>query len=78
MPHTPGPWDKSNNYITSAVNNELICTCNSQTNADLIAAAPELLETCKAIVELDKDLVFPEVTNKAKQAINKAEGTTNK
>ncbi len=59
--HTPGPWkaDRAGNVETCGDDPALICECyqdphwqpdgvHAHSNAKLIAAAPELLEACKA------------------------------
>lgn len=60
MKHTPGPWSIGKSYtdeicIRESKGHELqaIAVCGSEmlANANLIAAAPELLEACKAMAE---------------------------
>jgi hypothetical protein len=53
MPHTPGPWTNDNNIEITA-GEKSICGMrfpfdseSNQSNARLIAAAPELLEACE-------------------------------
>ena len=43
-------------------------------NATLIAAAPELLAACKAMLAADDELDYPVVVKQARAAIAKAEG----
>ena len=55
MPHTPDPWTVINNTITAS-NGKTICTIPNNTqedsdNAQLIAAAPKMLEAIKEIAE---------------------------
>lgn len=56
MPHTPGPWQaklgRSMAFDVSIVNDEgHIVARTSESNGPLIAAAPELLEALRDIVE---------------------------
>jgi hypothetical protein len=88
MKHTPGPWkvyveSKHHAYIhafreglefsigeiyETAVPKEL------KSNARLIAAAPELLGACKALLAVDDELEYPTIVAQARAAIAKAEG----
>lgn len=83
MKHTPGPWrmgQEGNLRVYGPDNTSsagLIAETFNRENARLIAAAPELLEACKAALaeaeERDEDLganCWPEL----KAAIEKAEG----
>lgn len=60
--HTPGPWVASFTRLSEvrATNGAVIAKCqkltdltNLQANARLIAAAPELLDACMAMLEWD-------------------------
>ncbi len=77
--HTPGPWHYQENldaytHIVRDSNNGYVCKCsqdssrNTEDNARLIAAAPELLAALKIYVEKFGD------TGIAHAAIAKAEG----
>ena len=91
--HTPGPWSIVNwgeatdhPYIVPAKENpetqreSKICDVynpESEANARLIAAAPELLELCKEAVEVYYDAGLDNtdhVVKRMKSAIAKAEG----
>ena len=92
MTHTPGPWTYeigrgcktiSGRYHeiadTVGLDNEL--GGQDEANARLIAAAPELLEALKAILDIDNPpwghpghIDFNEGIEKAREAIAKAEG----
>lgn len=85
MSHTPGPWvvDSNGNYIDSATGipvARLSATAQLDDNARLIAAAPDLLEACKAAVAVlgkeyyDQPFEWRPVYPKLKAAIAKAEG----
>ena len=55
MSHTPGPWrlDKWNGYLLSSENISIVKFDVSRTrlqDAQLIAAAPDLLEACEAML----------------------------
>lgn len=90
MSHTPGPW-QVNPDIPHLVGNgtaevanlywgELISGMEMRANARLIAAAPELLEALKAVIEWDDDCPFMlgegfgELRERIETAIAKAEG----
>ncbi len=62
--HTPGPWHSTGRYVGSGHAKMNICECSDNSgcwsnapeavaNARLIAAAPELLEACMAMLEWD-------------------------
>ena len=91
--HTNAPWTFSNNRIWGTENEIALIRTQaalndspdagkraneeSQSNGNLIAAAPELLESLKAIVALSQDqgrMNLPECAGMAKAAIAKAEG----
>ena len=87
MKHTPGKWNVDNVFIVSN-DDELIAQIDpisedatsvymrnpkeARANARLIAAAPELLEACKRVV--NEVLGTGEIYWQCKQAIAKAEG----
>lgn len=88
--HTPGPWFVGETWKLRPpiyCNTGEICTTehgqeDSRANARLIAAAPELLEALKELVEwamdaateLDIPTHSPSCISKARAAIAKAEG----
>ena len=85
--HTPGAWiyQKGTNTIRSEKENYWLATMDSwdgavnhEANAHLIAAAPELLEALKGIIEIGKrdmsNQKYDSYFEYAKQAIAKAEG----
>lgn len=92
--HTPGPWTieyhsiqdgKGGQKLAKIHNNEIpIATVNAWTqtqvaNAQLIAAAPDLLEACKKMIQAFKNQSgLPLGLNapyfRIRKAINKAEG----
>ena len=90
MSHTPGPWKVDRPYIRGA--GRVIASLESgrnevedAANARLIAAAPELLEVCEALLALNNTLVVElsesdwlkykrEAERKAKAALAKAHG----
>lgn len=93
MGHTPGPWKVYNGSLVGhsdriVIKNEdsfdWVCSmqCSNipeyNDNARLIAAAPELLEALKGIIEIGKrDTTNPKYDGyfaEAKRAIAKAEG----
>ena len=92
MKHTPGPWhavqdrNGSNCDMLVETENFRIATCGradslvAQANANLIAAAPELLSACKATVADAEKAVNPASRlygyEALKAAIAKAEGQT--
>ena len=62
MSHTPGPWrwvqqrgtsERQGRRLTGGANIPIVWQhhCCSEANALLIAAAPDLLEACKAVLE---------------------------
>lgn len=87
--HTPGPWNiksfGSAEIIISAPTMPYVAvaspslhaqTGTGESNARLIAAAPELLEACKfALDHLDPSNGAEECREQVKKAIAKAEGT---
>lgn len=82
--YTPGPWKYGGNLKTGGVavtgTSGLICetladiTDDHRANARLIAAAPELLEALKYLVETYPVVFTSAGINQAKIAIAKAEG----
>lgn len=94
MTHTPGPWYAVDNghYIDINIADGLYSPSvasvlpsqflesgdNSKANADLIAAAPDLLEALKAMLEMygprGGDIVWDGPDEYARAAIAKAEG----
>lgn len=89
--HTPGPWEIEGNRIT-ALGRGIIAvtpmpqdggTFDVKENARLIAASPDLLESCQSLMRLLAEAIMagmpirPDVAdarNKAVAAINKATG----
>jgi len=90
MSHTPGPWfipkgrSAKDGAIWGGNPPVYICEClpaNScqRGNMQLIAAAPELLEACKAalsrLYEIDNEITSPsDLYEQIEAAIKKAEG----
>lgn len=91
MSHTPGPWSATANStdVFTKKDGVFVAKCydsilgagvkECQSNAQLIAAAPDLLEACKALVEKYDDstnnpLRKQHEIEKAKEVIAKAEG----
>lgn len=81
MSHTPGPWrlDKWNGYLLSSENISIVKFDVSRTrlqDAQLIAAAPDLLKALDAIINDDAE--YPQIdsklVDKARAAIKKARG----
>lgn len=89
--HTPAPWildyDKGIGRDVLSLKHGGICTVRRagrhddatfKANADLIAAAPELLEALKELYEYTRKLTMLreglDACTKARAAINKAEG----
>lgn len=84
--HTPGPWAVFDSEIVSHHTDQHIADApledgmnptEWQANAHLIAAAPELLETLKALVDAYEDPMLDDphsLVLAAKEAIAKAEG----
>jgi hypothetical protein len=78
--HTPGPWkyEPGTKTIRSQKENYWLASMNSwdgavnhEANARLIAAAPDLLEACRWLVDYAPT---PSDAAKARAAIDKAEG----
>lgn len=96
MKHTPGPWqevtdDDGNEWVVPKGHTpndmhtyfigDLESTCSEcHANAHLIAAAPDLLEACKAALECleilddDVDYLSRDEVRQLRAAIKKAEG----
>ena len=84
MKHTPGPWaigletDENDGHgqIISPEGEHIasVSMYPIVANARLLAAAPELLEACKAMLAADDELDYPVVVKQARAAIAKAEG----
>jgi hypothetical protein len=80
MKHTPGPWRRVNHIIKHGPDYVAIVLCEQftkedQANADLIAAAPELLEALEEMYKVC-NLSSDSSPHRAKAlaAINKATG----
>ena len=55
--HTPGPWrivQEDGYWVVRAANYDAVCRLYAGGNGDLIAAAPDLLEACKAGTEISE------------------------
>ena len=86
MKHTPGPWEVTNvypkrepYYIAEGKGNAIACTMGGsrqdQANANLIAAAPELLEALRlAEATLAANLSQSDALPEIRAALAKAEG----
>jgi hypothetical protein len=79
--HTPGPW-YNNHQTVFAPNGEVITEASASpgedqmfANAHLIAAAPELLEVLRDIMD-EAEFGDPSLEAKARAAIAKATGRT--
>ena len=81
--YTNGPWEAKDQwgYIKIHSKNEGVCAVhglgvNSQANARLISAAPDLLDALKALMATEDMLRDPkcQVMQSARRAIAKAEG----
>lgn len=79
--HTPGPWKSTTAYIDIEVRTEsyaLVAVvtpirCETEANASLIAAAPDLLEALMQMVACHDEPTCPAI-DVAKAAIAKATG----
>lgn len=77
--HTPGPWEVPLNYPTEVYKGEDHSICEvygaenseiNEANARLIAAAPELLLNCKAILAaLNQNKIYPKDLNMIKKLL---------
>jgi hypothetical protein len=56
--HTPGPWYVLGGYVSSKSGGEIVCPIKRIRDADLplIAAAPDLLKTCRVLLERTQQL----------------------
>lgn len=81
--HTPGPWaiqseesalDFAMEYWIQDANGEDICSCSDEGTAHLIAAAPDLLEALKEVLDCDKTRTSFGAVMRARAAITKATG----
>ena len=81
--HTPAPWKVILSPTQIVTNDKVIANINkvcsdfgeSQANARLIAAAPELLEALEAVLDGGYiDYGFQSVIDKVKNAIKQAKG----
>ena len=83
---TPGPWHVNYSKFSQvkAANGAIVATCNRlsnlvnlQSNANLIAAAPDMYEALRAIISdlpSNRDWLDPVVERAAKDALKKARG----
>ena len=77
---TPGPWEQLETMhgflIYTSIVDELALVADdlfeSEANAKLIAAAPELLEACQIVQEWNGKIMIKEDFNKVLEAIKKA------
>ena len=76
---SPGPWyiaQEDGQWVVRAANYDAVCRLYAGGNGDLIAAAPDLLEACRAV--LLARIVCPEDMSAevelVRAAIAKAEG----
>lgn len=82
MGHTPGPWNVEKVHyrhavVDSAQNGkwDLIAETTSRENANLIAAAPEMLEALEAVVDaMQLNKPVNTFVSKVANAIKKAKG----
>ena len=77
--HTPGPWYRASNTIQGLVISEVtganIAVTYDPNDADLIAAAPELLMFAEFVVSTLADYgEFADVVQEAHAVINNAKG----
>lgn len=78
--HTKGPWKRENALIIGPDSTVIATICSVESNARLIAAAPDLLEACEQLLHLfepaDADERFLQMRvnlqERAKAAIAKA------
>jgi hypothetical protein len=56
----PGPWYASptKSFMVFADDDTFVCNVSNVHNAKLIAAAPDLLDACRAIVEMQKHCMY--------------------
>ena len=57
LKHTPGPWKAYGTWVSAGVDGDgpLIADCDTDANADLIAAAPDYLAALEEIANMDHD-----------------------
>ena len=80
--HTQGPWVFEYGSIYTPTGKQVCRPCDKKTqtyknweaNARLIAAAPELLEACQALLTYHDYEGYAEAADKARAAIAKAKG----
>ena len=79
--HTPGPWGQCNCMVYAVDDGEPIAKCLDKemhrafSDAQLIAAAPELLEACElALKDMDSWGIFGPGRTAIENAIKKARG----
>jgi hypothetical protein len=91
--YTPGPWEiqkADDAYCIASIGNLVIMPAvgkvkhdNSEADARLIAAAPELLDACTALIDYDESaedgdvsmiMAYAKATRLARKAIAKATG----
>lgn len=84
--HTPGPWKVFLDGVKTVCGRPgmdrsqlmpvvlLGLGCNKEANARLIAAAPDLLAACEAVIEYMKYGQFEKAVEVCKAAIDKAKG----
>jgi len=80
MKHTPGPWHPAHDQVVTD-NDSLICSLSglrgpgyTQANARLIAAAPELLEALRGLLNALPSATTHPAISAARAAIAKATG----
>lgn len=84
MEHTPGPWNviddqdliEDNYNGIDFPNGSNLIGCINKPTAQLIAAAPDLLEALKAVLTHNRDVgtFWTDAHKNAQKAIDKAEG----
>lgn len=79
--HTPGPWAVGKNErsderieVRAEPLGLLVALVEKSSDARLIAAAPELLEALRDVLAFDARTDRPDVFDRARAAIAKAEG----
>lgn len=77
---TPGPWAVNDPWQVETPDGDLLCEVDSEADAHLISAAPELLKSLEAILfEIRSDPMSVQffdlrMIEKANQAVAKAKG----
>ncbi len=84
MSHTPGPWKvEDGGFVGGPIGFGRVCQTwnkfeedyrNCEDNTNLIAAAPEMLEALKALVESPTAMQVMAAVELGRKAISKAEG----